>query len=165
VLVLLVHHNSDMRPLYLICFLAVSSISDGVGRERYCLMNLMVIASVHHIALIDAMLRCYLRQVLQRSLKLADKAGSMPVVLLDVRVAVIDLRILIESRLRSHKELLGLWVMTEHDRRRSVILHREIAAMATSLHMLVSVHQRCMSVLESLAAMKKRTILCVMNML
>lgn len=84
-------------------------------------------------------------------------------VLLDVGIAVIDLRILVECRLGGHEKLLCLWVMAEDQRRRPVVLHGQIAAVLSGLHVLVGLSQGSVSVLETSGTVQDRTVLWVMD--
>lgn len=123
----------------------------------------MILCGVHHVALVDSGLWCNFRQVMESSLEFADQTRSMSMVLLDIGVAVIDLRILVECRLCGHEELLCLWVMAENDRRGSIVLHGQIAAMLSGLHVLVGLSQCPVSVLETSRAVQDRPILWVMD--
>ena len=100
---------------------------------------------------------------MESGLKFADQTRSVSVVLLDVGVAVIDLRILVECRLGRHEKLLRLRVMAENQRRGSVVLHGQIAAVLSGLHVLVGLSQSPMSMFETSRSMQDRTVLWVMD--
>lgn len=164
-LVLLVNDDADLGLLDLLCFRAVGGVGDRVRseRDRSVLVVLMILGGVHHVSLVDSRFWCNLRQVMESRLEFADQTRSMSMVLLDIGVAVIDLRIFVECRLGGHEKLLRLGMMAEDQRRGSIILHGQIAAVLSGLHVLVSLSQSPMSVLETSGTVQDRTVLWVMD--